>query len=803
MTSRSALDLLALALDQAPSERAQFVKNQANGDAGLLATVHQLLQAHARCEQFLEPTPNQHGVNELLTSSRLAVAQTILGPYQLIECIGRGGMGEVWRAQRIDGQFHQQVAIKLIRIAPGTDTILSDKALARAEAEREFLAQLEHPNIARILDGGRTQATAQSQSAPYVVMEYIQGVPIDQYVADKRLSIRARVELFLQVLEAVDCAHRALIIHRDIKPGNVLVDTAGVVKLLDFGIAKSLDAEQNDAHDATQTGMQAMTPSYAAPEQLEGKNLSTPCDVYCAAVMLFELLTGTLPNDRTLSLAARIRGMASTHPVRASQRVDAKMLGVQGRALSAWRDELLGDLDIVLEKALRYEPQQRYLSARSFSDDLKRWLQLRPVLAREGNRFYRLKKFIQRNRLAVAASVSGLIALSVGLGLAYQQAQLTQIEVGRTRLANAFLSDLISSSDPSSETQSESLIDAIDRAEKDIPERFVGQMESEAQVRLVIGRSYNALNRLSDAEKQFRRVLHIGVVPPITPTQRMYFASATNGLADIAWSRGQMAQSEASYRAAIAALDSSDRDQLDLRMDISSSLDALLGEMGRYQESLNIAAANLAALPESAVKSKPDALKRAGLLVHYAYDLHGLKRLESAAMAYQQALDLYQENLSADHPDIAIALNNYAMLLLDLKRKPEAANLLQRSLDIRRKRFGDKHWMLVIGGANLAGMRAELGQHDIACALLQKAFTTAKIALEPNDPLWARTFTTAARVALMRGDAPEAIRLANKAIALLKLGGNEPSYLERAEQTHNDAMRLPLGATTNTCALVL
>jgi eukaryotic-like serine/threonine-protein kinase len=783
MTKLAALNLFDLALDQPESERAQFVESQVAGDAELLATVRQLLQAHANCPHFLEPTnaPN-------------AVHRTV-GAYRLIELIGRGGMGEVWRAQRIDGQFSQQVAIKLLIAA-----IHDSKTLARAEAEREFLAQLAHPNIARILDGGRMPGSDSNQGAPYVVMEYIDGVSIDQYVCAKQLSVRARVTLFLQVLEAVDCAHRALIIHRDIKPGNVLVDASGIVKLLDFGIAKSLDAPLSDA---TQTGMLAMTPNYAAPEQLEGKSLSTTCDVYSAGVLLFELLTGALPTDSTASMAERIRGFASSQPARASQRADAVKLALPGRALSAWRRELLGDLDRVLEKALRYESHQRYDSARSFSDDLKRWLELRPVLAREGNRGYHIKKFIQRNRLAVAASASALIALSLGLGFAWQQAQLTQLEASRSRLANAFLSDLISGSDPNSETLSASLIDAIDRAEKDIPERFVGQPELEAQVRLVIGRSYYSLNRLQDSERQFRRVLETIASPPRAPIERIQFSTATNGLADIAWSRGEMKLAEANYQSAIATLDVNDPEQLNLRIDISSSLDALFGEMGRYEESLTISGANLAALPESAVRTKADALKRASLLAHHAFGLHGIKRLNDAELSYQQALVHYEKHLPAEHPDIAITLNNYAMVLVDLQRKPEAAPLLQRSLDSRRKRFGDKHWMVVVGSANLAGMRAELGEHLAACTLLQQAFVAAEVALEPKDPVWARTYNTAARVALLRGDRGQARSLARQAIALLKAASTEPSYLENAEKTYAAAEKLPDTTAHTSCELVL
>jgi eukaryotic-like serine/threonine-protein kinase len=769
-----ALNLLASALDLPESGRDEFLQQQANGDGELLNNARALLAAHQRSENFLEPIPP---ASTGLADATVEAPQNI-GPYKLTSLLGRGGMGQVWLGERMDGEFSQTVAIKLM-----SSYLVDAKTLARAEAEREFLAQLNHPNIARILDGGRT-----TDGMPYVVMEYVKGQPIDEFVNDRKLPIRARVELFLQVLEAIDCAHRALIIHRDIKPGNVMVDDYGQAKLLDFGIAKSLDA---GTADATQTGLLALTPNYAAPEQLEGKPLTTTCDIYAAGVLLYELLTGDLPTDRNASMAERIRGLATTQPTRASQRADAGKLALQPRAIKSWRNELHGDLDRVLEKALRYEPEKRYRSAKEFADDLTRWLQSRPVLARGGGRAYALAKFIVRHRLGVAASASAVIALAIGLGLAWHQAQLTQLAAQRSELANAFLSDLISSADPSSDTKTVTLIDAIDRAEKEIPARFSGQPELEAQIRLVIGRGYNALNRLADAEKQFRRVLQI------VPARGTEFATATSMLAEIAWSRGELKQAEAGYRSAIAGLVDNDHAQREASMDISSSLDALLADMGRYEESLKMATANLAKLPAEQVTTRADALRRAALLQHVAYDLHGTEKTAQAVEVYQQALALYEKNLPNDHPDIAILLNNKAMAMMDLGQIKDAAELLQRSLDIRRQRFGANHWMLVPSAANLAGIRAQLGEFSVSCSLIQQALATAKIALEPKDPTWARTYSAAARIALLRGDKTDAIALSHKAIALLTGTDVEPSYMQRSQ----DVLKKAQAMTENPAAL--
>jgi eukaryotic-like serine/threonine-protein kinase len=450
-----------------------------------------------------------------------------------------------------------------------------------------------------------------------------------------------------------------------------------------------------------------------------------------------------------------------------------------------------------VEKALRYEPEQRYRSAQEFADDLQRWLDQRPVLARNGGRLYAMKKFVQRNRLAVVAGLTGLGALSFGLAFAWHQASLTKLEAERTRLTNRFLTDLISSADPNSDSKSERLIDAIDRAEKEIPERFAGQPNLEADVRLVVGRGYYSLNRLADAEKQFQRVMQISAKAGLER------ASALNGLADIQWSRGELDTAQASYRQSIAALDVRIPEQRTAEIDVSSSLDALLADTGRYEESITLAQANLAKLPERAVHTKAQGIQRAGLLAHYAYGLHGVHKTEQAVQVYQQALQSYERYLPADHPEIAVTLNNQAMALLDLGRKQEAVNLLQRSVDIRRARFGETHWMMVAGPANLAGLRAELGQFSESCALLQQAFRTAKVALEPNDPTWGRTINTAARIALLRGDKADAMKLAQLAIAKLTGAGVEPSYLARAKDTLDKARALPEQGAAASCALAL
>ncbi|MBN8482142.1 MAG: serine/threonine protein kinase, partial [Xanthomonadales bacterium] len=303
MSVLGALALFEAALALAPVERRAFIERETTHDAALRAAALALLDAHAASEGFLEPAV-EPAVHEL-------------GAWRLLERIGAGGMGQVWLAERRDGAFEQRVAIKVLAATLG-----DGEAVRRAEAERQFLAWLDHPNIARVLDGGTTP-----QGQPFLVMEHVDGEPVDAWCAARALDPKARIGLFLQVLGAVEAAHAALIIHRDIKPANVLVTAQGTVKLLDFGIAKSLDARVRGV--ATEAGAGPLTPDYASPEQLAGAPLTTACDIYALGLLLHELLTGRRAFERgPLSLIEYAQRVSAHAPTRPSARLDGGALGL-------------------------------------------------------------------------------------------------------------------------------------------------------------------------------------------------------------------------------------------------------------------------------------------------------------------------------------------------------------------------------------------------------------------------------------------------------------------------------------------
>jgi tetratricopeptide (TPR) repeat protein len=326
-----------------------------------------------------------------------------IGAYRLLRALGSGGMGQVWLAERSDGVYRQQVAIKVMASALG-----DPDAIARAAAERQFLATLEHPGITRLIDGGATPA-----GQPYVVMEYVPGVPIDVYCRHRHLDIVARVRLLIRVMDAVAAAHRALVVHRDLKPANIYVTEAGEVKLLDFGIAKALGSAAAGRLE-TQPGLSPMTPAYASPEQLLGKPITTATDVYALGVVLHELLTGVLPYAATHNLAQLVSEVSHGTLRAVSTRVDVAALGIEASQRRRWQQLLRGDLDRIVATALQLDPAQRYASVGDFAADLQRWLAHEPVLARAGGGLYRLRKWLRRHRLA-AVSGATVAMLLVGL----------------------------------------------------------------------------------------------------------------------------------------------------------------------------------------------------------------------------------------------------------------------------------------------------------------------------------------------------------------------------------------------------
>ncbi|HET9049147.1 MAG TPA: serine/threonine-protein kinase [Chiayiivirga sp.] len=376
-------------------------------------------------EQSERPSPVDAGSEHLaraLIDTEAGVEGTILGSWKVREQIGAGGMATVFRAERADGAYQQQVAIKLLRY--GLHTGQERERFAR---ERRILARLEHPDIAHLLDAGLTEA-----GVPWFALEFVDGMPITGWCDQHRLDVTARLRLFQRVCAAVDYAHRNLVVHRDLKPANIFVRSDGALKLLDFGIARVLDDENGEA---TRTEARRMTPAYAAPEQLAGGAITTATDVYALGVLLHELLTGSRPHWRSdTSLVTPSSLMTGGDAVDAAK--------ARNSVCGSLRRRLSGDLDVILEKALQSDPAQRYPGAAALSADIERHLDGLPVRARRPSRCYRLRKFIVRHRLACATACAIALLIAVGVGATVWQARRANEAAQRAQLVQRYLVDL-------------------------------------------------------------------------------------------------------------------------------------------------------------------------------------------------------------------------------------------------------------------------------------------------------------------------------------------------------------------------
>ena len=414
--------ILEQALEHSVEERAAFVQRNCNGDEELRREVESLLRSHALAGNFIDQRSLFFSDEELKDDDASIAPGTVIGAYRITREIGRGGMGAVYLAERADQQYTKQVAIKLIKRGMDTDAVLR-----HFRNERQILAGFDHPNIARLFDGGTT-----GDGLPYFVMEYVEGVPINEYCAAHKISLVERLKLFGEVCAAVSYAHRHTVIHRDIKMSNILVTSDGTPKLLDFGIAKILRPGAGAEALLTMTGVRPMTPEYASPEQVRGESVTTASDVYSLGIVLYELLVGRSPYRFTSRSPVDVaREVTDAEPARPSTAVargkDLKFdpMGVRNSKV------LKGDLDNIVLMALRKEPERRYQSVEQLSDDIRRHLGNRPVLARRDTVRYRAAKFVQRNKLAVAAALLVLASLVAGLVATTWQAHRATVEKRR------------------------------------------------------------------------------------------------------------------------------------------------------------------------------------------------------------------------------------------------------------------------------------------------------------------------------------------------------------------------------------
>ncbi|WP_428266532.1 tetratricopeptide repeat protein [Haliangium sp.] len=679
-------------LELDPAQRQAYLAEHCGDDETLLREVEALLAADAGAGTFLErPAVAGEGLRGVASSGvegaagqdpDCAVPSGPVGPYRITRTLGVGGMGSVYLARRSDDEFDREVAIKILR------PDLNRRSLVRRfRDERQILANLDHPNIAKLYEGGTTD-----DGRPYLVMEYIAGLPIDRYADERGLSIRDRVALFRDVCDAVHHAHQALIVHLDIKPSNVLVTEAGEAKLLDFGIAKLLDPEQvARPGEATQTGLRPLTPAYASPEQLAGMALTTASDVYSLGVMLYKLLTGRLPRP------GRGHGPGEAWPGSDPDVLPrpSHVVGGDGAERSL-RRQLRGDLDSIVLRALRPEPGRRYRSAEQLSTDLQCYLDGRPVEARKGTLSYRAGKLLRRHKFAGAVA-SLILALIVGFAVttAVQAARLeeqrrrAEWERENTEQVLAFLTALFNVADPfegggRTATATEILEEGVRRLDQGLEARPPVQ----AKLRDTLGTIYLNLGEYGRAETLLDEA--VAQRGAWYGEDSLPVAQSLVKLASVHLFRGEFEQAEIHSRRALRIREARLQPP---HMDLAESLHTLASVyyfQARLEPARDLYERAIAIAEQAATTTDEhiDVGTIMGALGGIYIRLGNYERAEELQLA---AIQRFEAHRTGESLDLAFAWNDLAWLYIETEKYDQAEPLLVRAAEVAERLLGSQH----------------------------------------------------------------------------------------------------------------
>jgi non-specific serine/threonine protein kinase/serine/threonine-protein kinase len=757
---RRSKEIFHAALKRPMEGRAAFVEEMSAGDAEVKAEVESLLASEEEAGGFLDsarlPTLPGSLIPEAPPTADLPTERSRIGPYAIVREIGRGGMGSVYLAERSDREYRGRVALKLVKRGMDTDFILQ-----RFRAERQILASLNHPNIAKLLDGGTTD-----DGLPYFIMEYIEGHNLTDYCGSRNLSLRDRIGLFRVVCAAVQFAHRNLVVHRDIKPSNLMVTEDGSVKLLDFGLAKVLDPQKSgESFYQTVAGIGIFTPEYASPEQVRCQSITTATDIYSLGVVLYEILAGRHPyRDSAADPNALLEAVCETDPPLPSVAA-AGTSGPDGKRLG---QELRGDLDTIVMTALRKEPDRRYAGAGRLSDDLGRYLEGLPVSARADTLAYRAGKFVRRHRVSVASALLVFLSLVAGLGASLWQARVARREKAFSekrfnevrKLAGTVLFDLH---------------DAI----KPLP----GSTPARA---LLVTTALDYLSRLAEDAGQDRMLLR-------------EIAAAYVRVGDVqgglgAGSLGDTAGAIASYRHALAVgealcaapdADAADRTVL---AEASERMSDVLWLTGDYQGSLDAARRAVAIGERLLAESPGDAKRKARLAraIHVLSDAQEETRDYAGAVeSSRRELRLYEELSVANRDDasarskVAVAHNGvgYALLLngetsaaiTELRKAVE----MSRALLAKEPENADFQRLQAFALMDLGEARVAEGRLDVAVRELAESRATFEkiLAADPKNSNVRRNLGSACSkhgsALFEAGQRAEGLRAQREAVAML------------------------------------
>ena len=759
--------VLDATLDNDPSAWPSILDQRCAGDAELRGEVEALLGRYDRALRFLESPPSSTAAALVAESNALAarLERKRVGPYRIVRQLGQGGTARVYLAERDDGQFTQRVALKLLR--PGHDSEIDQE---RFRAERQILASLNHPNVARLLDGGMSD-----DGLPYIVMELIEGEPIDRYCESRALPARERLEIFMTVCDTTQYAHRRLIVHRDLKPSNILVTSDGLVKLLDFGLAKLLERRPEERLSPL-TSQHWMTPEYAAPEQIRSEPATTQTDVYQLGVVLYELLTGALPfGRRERSSHELANAILERDPPLPSAVV------MQGNALR-------GDLDAIVLTALRKEPEQRYASVEALRDDIERHLTGMPVRARKGSASYRASKTIRRHRWIVAAAATTLLvlagyALTLTVHARRMRATLARVEQekikaeGSTQFLVGLFSENVPGFGPRDTLTAQQLLARGEReadALRDEPLAY-------AQMLNVLGTIHHRMLAFDRAQPMLERALTL---------RRTALGTEHGDVAESMFQLGLLARSRGDYPEARRLL----QDALGIQRRVlgeehPATLETSV-RLSRIGEPVDdaIAADRVALATSRRVNGRehPDVAER---MLRLGMTLRSKGAHDEAEAVLREALAMRRRVSPTDRQNIARHLFHVAILLENTGRLDEAERDFRSHLAMQESLLGPDHPQLAGALRTLAGVLTQQGDHDEAERLARRDVAIAERAFGDRHAEYAASVAHLSRTLQAVGRLEEAEDLRRRELAILR-GTYGPAHPIVAGSLYNLAVLL-------------
>ncbi len=753
------------AIEMAEEERASWLESLRAREPAVAADLEMLLEERSALDRegFLE--------GSALPPAPASLAGQTIGAYTLVSLIGQGGMGSVWLAQRSDGRFQGQAAIKLLNAS-----LVGRAGEERFRREGSILARLAHPHIARLVDAGVSPG-----GQPYLVLEHVEGETIDRYCDGKGLDIRARLRLFLDVLAAVAHAHANLIVHRDIKPSNVLVGADGDVKLLDFGIAKLLEGDgSGEATELTREGGRALTPEYAAPEQIAGGTITTATDVYALGILLYLLLTGRHPaEDARGSTADLVRAIVEVVPRRLSDSVaNARTIPLQARERNAGlratspeglRRALKGDLDTIVARTLKKNPQERYSSVTALAEDVRRYLENKPISARPDTLAYRAAKFARRHARGVTAAAVTILLIAglVGFYTARLAAERdrARFQAQKAEKVAQLLTGLLTGADPyetrGKEPTVRSLLDAgAQRIEKEL----AGEPDLQAEMLTVIGRVYQRLGSPDKARPLLEEAVALGRRAPEPENERV--AQSLNDL-------GVLLRGKGNYAAAGPMLEEALAMRRKLLGPAHPDVAVTLVELGRVYEDQGLEDRAEPLLREAlAIRRKTlgeEDHETATSLNELALLLRQRGSTAEAESLFRRVLAIDRKTRGDDHPDVSAALNNLALVAGDRGDYAAAEALSRQALAVSGKALGERHPRRAMQWNNLASALREQGKYDEAASALDEALGIAVPAFGGDHLLTVALKVNLARLHLARGEPANAEPLLRQALEVYKL----------------------------------